>query len=269
MTISEVRMSEIDANPRVLLLDQDRATAATLMQAMERAGFSTTWAKSGAEGISLKASLRPHVVLMDMGMSDMSGAALLSRLSATCDCGVIVMSEMAEEADRIVGLELGADDYMVKPLGLREMVARIRAVHRRVTYSVEARATQAPQAASMLKIGPIQFNIPHRTVHTSDGLRIELTSAEFTALEALATAGGAPVSRDDLSKVALHRPWRAEDRSVDQIIFNLRRKLPADHDGSALIQSIRGTGYWLRKPDATPAATLSPVAAERMVKMAA
>lgn len=241
-----------------------------LMQALERAGFSTTWARSAAEGLSLKASLRPHVVLMDLRLSDMSGMDVLNRLSAARDCGVIVMSEMADEADRIVGLELGADDYLAKPLGLREMVARIRAVHRRVARSVEVlRSTPASQAAQALKIGPIQFNILRRTVHTSDGQRIMLTTAEFSALEALANAGGAVVSRDDLSKAALCRSWRAEDRSVDQIMFNLRRKLPVDEKGGTLVQSIRGAGYWMRKPDARPADAPSPATAGQLVERAA
>ena len=119
------------AFPRVLLIDPDTAMAATLLQAMGRAGFNATWASSGADGLSVKDRLRPHVVLMDLKLSDMSGVAVLSRLSAARDCGVIVISEMADEADRIVGLELGADDYMAKPTGLPEMVARICAVHRR------------------------------------------------------------------------------------------------------------------------------------------
>ena len=127
------------------------------------------------------------------------------------------------------------------------MIARIRAVHRRVHARVEVRAPVV--AAQVLTVGPIRINILHRTVHTADGRRLALTSAEFSALETLACANGAAVSRDRLSEAALRRPWRAEDRSVDQLVFNLRQKLPPDEGGGLLIQSIRGSGYWLRAPD--------------------
>ena len=108
-------------------------------------------------------------------------------------------------------------------------------------------------SAVVLTIGPVRINIQHRTVHTLDGRRINLTSAEFTALETLAAAAGQPVSRDRLSEAALRRAWRAEDRSVDQLVFNLRQKLPLDEGGTMLIQSIRGSGYWLRAPEAADA----------------
>ena len=226
-------------------------TASRLLQALESAGFSASWAKTGTEALSLKASLHPHVILMDLALSDMSGMALLTRLAGAGDCGIIVISNVDDEADRIVGLELGADDYMAKPPGLRELMARIRAVHRRVGNRVGTRAML--EAATVLHIGPIRINIGHRTVHTADGQRLALTSAEFALLETLASAAGSAVSRDKLCQAALDRPWRAEDRSVDQLVFSLRRKLPVDQDGTVLIQSVRGAGYWLRAPDRAPA----------------
>ena len=238
------------SNPRVMLIGKDETLAMRLLQAMERAGFSASWAKTGTDSLSLKATLRPHVVLMDLTLSDMSGIALLRRLAVARDCGIIVISAVDDEADRIVSLELGADDYMAEPLGLRELVARIRAVHRRV--SIRPGARTVPQAASALHIGPIRINVGHRAVHTADGQRLALTSAEFTVLKTLANAAGAAVSRDKLSQAALGRPWRAEDRSVDQLVFNLRQKLPANEGGDALIQSIRGSGYWLQTPDQAP-----------------
>ena len=160
-----------------------------------------------------------------------------------------------------MGLELGADDYMAKPPGLRELVARIRAVHRRV--SIRPGARTLPQAVSALHVGPIRINIPNRTVHTAEGQLIALTSTEFTVLETLASAAGAAVSRDALSQAALRRPWQPEDRSVDQLIFNLRQKLPADEGGGMLIQSIRGSGYWLRAPHRAPAHAESNSRSER------
>lgn len=247
MHISGSVTSGILPNPRVLLIENDEAAASEMMRAMERAGLVAAWAKTGAEGLALKSSTRPHVVVLDLSLPDISGMALLARLAEGRDCGIVVVSGMCDEADRIVGLELGADDYMAKPPGLRELVARIRAVHRRVSFRAEPRTVSQP--TQVLKVGPIRINILHRTVHTQEGRRLQLTSAEFSALETLANAGGAAVSRDKLSEAALRRPWRAEDRSVDQLVFNLRQKLPADEGGGMLIQSIRGSGYWLRAPE--------------------
>ena len=237
------------SNPKVLLIENEDAAANDIMRALERAGLPATRAKTGAEGLALKGSVRPHVVVLDLSLPDISGMALLARLAEGRDCGIVVVSGMCDEADRIVGLELGADDYMAKPPGLRELVARIRAVHRRVSFRAEPRMVSQP--TQVLKVGPIRINILHRTVHTQEGRRLQLTSAEFSALEALANAAGAAVSRDKLSEAALRRPWRAEDRSVDQLVFNLRQKLPADEGGGMLIQSIRGSGYWLRAPETT------------------
>ena len=250
MDASDAFANSCHSNPRVMLIEEDEVLAMRLLQAMERAGFSASWAKTGTDSLSLKASLRPDVVLMDLAFSDMSGMALLTRLVEARDCGIIVISGMNDEADRIVGLELGADDYMAKPPGLRELVARIRAVHRRVSNGAETRVTR--QATPALHVGPIRINVLNRTVHTADGQHIALTSAEFAALETLASAAGTAVSRDVLSKAALRRPWQPEDRSVDQLVFNLRHKLPTDEGGGMLIQSIRGSGYWLRAPDRAP-----------------
>ena len=246
--------SETMARTRVLLIEGDEAFAQVLMKEIERSGMVANWAGSGAKGMQMRETFKPHIVIMELALPDLNGMSLIARMTETRDCGVIVLSELGEEADRIVGLELGADDYIVKPPGMRELVARVRAVHRRLTIRTEAKAP-AP-ASTILKVGPIRINILHRTVHTEDGRRLPLTSAEFSALEALAGAAGAAVSRDRLSEIALRRPWRAEDRSVDQLVFNLRQKLPLDDGGGMLIQSIRGSGYWLRAPETLASAEM-------------
>ena len=250
MDASNALANGCHSSPRVMLIEKDEVLASSVLHAMEHAEFSASWARTGPEALSLKAILRPDVVLMDLAFSDMSGMALLTRLAGARDCGIIVISGMNDEADRIVGLELGADDYMAKPPGLRELVARIRAVHRRVSNRAETFVTQ--QATLALHFGPVRINVLHRTVYTADGRRVALTSAEFTALETLANAVGAAVSRNVLSQAALRRPWQPQDRGVDQLIFNLRQKLPTDEGGGMLIQSIRGSGYWLRAPDRAP-----------------
>ena len=247
MHVSKPETEGFLANPRVLLIEDDEAVAQAMVRSIERSGMSVAYAMTGANGMALRATFKPDVVLVDLELPDTNGVDLISWFAEQRDCGVIVVSGMGEEADRIVGLELGADDYIVKPPRMREMIARIRAVHRRVNRREETKLS--PKARETFVVGPIRINILLRTVTTEDNKRLQLTSAEFTLLEVLAAANGQAVSRDTLSEAALRRPWRPEDRSVDQLVFSLRQKLPTDEGGGALIHSIRGAGYLLRAPD--------------------
>ena len=232
---------------RVLVIEDDEPVARAFVRGIERAGMQAACAGTGALGVTLKDSFRPHVVLMDLTLPDMNGLALISRFAGQGDCGVVVTSGSGDEADRVVGLELGADDYIANPTSMREMIARIHAVHRRVSLPKLPNQQDAPvPALKSLQVGSICIDARRRMAHTLDGRRLALTSAEFVALELLASAAGAVVTRDTLSEVALRRPWRANDRNVDQLIFNLRQKLPLDEDSGMLIQSVRGLGYWLR-----------------------
>lgn len=247
MHVSKPATDGVLPNPRILLIEDDEAVAQAMVRGIERSGMSVVCAPTGAKGMALRATFKPDVVLVDLELPDTNGVDLISWFAEQQTCGVIVVSGMGDEADRIVGLELGADDYIVKPPRMREMIARIRAVHRRVNRREETKLS--PKVRDTFAIGPIRINIVLRTVTTLDGKRLQLTSAEFTLLEVLAAANGQAVSRDTLSEAALRRPWRPEDRSVDQLVFSLRQKLPPDEGGGPLIHSIRGAGYLLRAPD--------------------
>ena len=247
MHVSKPESEGMLSNPRVLLIEDDEAVAQAMVRSIERSGMSVVCAGTGAKGMSLKASFNPDVVLVDLELPDANGVDLISFFAENKNCGVIVVSGMGDEADRIVGLELGADDYIVKPPRMREMIARIRAVHRRVNRRDEPKLSA--RSRDTFVVGPIRINVVLRAVSIEDGTRIQLTSAEFTLLEVLAAANGQAVSRDTLSEAALRRPWRPEDRSVDQLVFSLRQKLPLDEGGATLIHSIRGAGYLLRAPD--------------------
>ncbi len=234
-------------DPKILLIESDVATVRAFVGGLEQANMQVTWARDGATGLALRARLSPDIILVGLRLSDVNSITLVGQLVEPRNSGVIVLSAREDEAARIACLEIGADDYLAKPPALRDMIARVRAVHRRV--NVRKGPFARTNAEASLTVGPIRINLQHRSVHAPGGRRLNLTSAEYTALETLARAEGNPVSRDQLSEAALRRPWRAEDRSVDQLVFNLRQKLPADEDGSVLIQSIRGSGYWMRAPD--------------------
>ena len=232
--------------PRVLLIEDNVAVAETIRRFLERSGMRTAWAPTGARGMELKKSFAPDVVLVDLGLPDTNGVSLIGWLSQEHDCGIIVVSGRGEETERVVGLELGADDYIAKPVHLREMVARIRAVHRRI----QGRAPTRPPPP-VHHVGPLTVDLHRRAAFDAAGQPVPLTGAEFAALQVLLEAAGEPVSRELLSEAALRRPWRAGGRRISQLIFGLRRKLADDDRGQRLIQSVRGAGYVLVR-DATP-----------------
>ncbi len=234
---------------RVLLIEDDVASGNTIQCFLKQSGMRVTWTRARADAIELKHAIVPDVVLIDPELPSTGGVSLINWLASQNDCGIIVVSGRAEEAAQVAGLELGADDYMAKPLPLRELAARIRAVHRRLT---QTRATRhlggigpAAPAVTSYTIGPYRFDSPSRSVIGPGGEAVALTGAEFVILQMLLEASGQSVSRSLLSLVALRRPWRPEDRSIDQLVFQLRRKLVLADTGGRLIQAVRGAGYLL------------------------
>jgi DNA-binding response OmpR family regulator len=238
-------------DPTVMLVEDDQDVALTIQRFIERAGMKTTWARNGAEAVRLKDSFRPDIVLVDLGLPDMSGVSLITWLAGRRDCGIIVVSGRGEEVERIVGIELGADDYVTKPVPMRELVARIRAVHRRSVRQAAppvVAAADGGQVAGYVTLGAVRVDLARRIV-TSQGAeagaeaQIHLTAGEFLALEALIQAAPQPVSRETLCRLALRRPFHAEDRGVDQLILGLRRKLFDDDTAHNVIMSVRSAGY--------------------------
>jgi len=232
------------AEPSVLLIEDDRDLAQTERRFIERAGMRTEWASTGAEALRLLDSFHPDIVLVDLGLPDMDGGKLVGWLAGKRECGIIVVSGSGEEVERIVNLELGADDYITKPASLREMVARIRAVYRRLPRTQPVVAGFGTGSGQIM-LGAACVDLQHRTVSGRGTEPIHLTAAEFEALEALIRAAPQPVSREKLCRLALRRPYHAEDRGVDQLVLNLRRKLFDDDSGHSVIVSVRGAGYAL------------------------
>jgi DNA-binding response OmpR family regulator len=246
MAVDELLQSLVNEallpEPSVLLVEDDHDVARTQQRFIERAGMRTAWASTGADALRLKESFRPDIVLVDLGLPDMDGGNLVRWLAAKGDCGVIVVSGRGEEVERVVGLALGADDYITKPPPLREMVERIRAVHRRLARAQPAAAATAGDPAEVV-LGAVRVDLRRRSVTGRGAAAIHLTAAEFEALEALIKAAPQPVSREKLCRLALRRPFHAEDRGVDQLVLNLRRKLFDDDSAHSVIVSVRGAGY--------------------------
>jgi len=239
-TTSLYQSTSAQVQPRVLIVEDIAPVAAAVAAALRASGMAVELAATGADAMQRKAVFRPDIVLLDLQLPDMNGLELVERFAREGDCGLIVVTANGDEAARVEGLDRGADDYLVKPVPMRELAARIRALYRRLTRG-EIR-NPAPATTQIV------LDQAHRCLIGLNGDQTALSEAEFTALETLLDADGAPVSRDWLGRVALKRPLHADDRSVDQLVLKLRRKLGASGAAERTILSARRQGYVIPDP---------------------
>ena len=235
--------SDDSASPHVLLIDDDRELAALLHQSLGREGMHVSHAADAASGLAAVASAAgapPSLVLLDLMLPDLPGIELFRRLRERAPkLPVIMLTAKGDQVDRIVGLELGADDYVAKPFDPRELVARIRAVLRRVPAPADAEAASAPLRQSF---GAVVLDLRARTLTRSEHV-VELTSTEFKLLVELARHPDTPVSRDTLMRAVQSHNYRPLERAVDVQVARLRRKLRDVEPGAAWILTARGEGY--------------------------
>ncbi len=225
---------------RVLIVE-DMASVAGLLDATLRAdGMDPVVSATGSDALMRKLRFQPDVVLIDLGLPDIDGLDLVRRFAQDGDCGLIVVTANDAEVVRVAMLDAGADDYLVKPVALRELVARIRAVHRRsVRVEAPVQSIRGPR---------IVLDAAHRCLSGPSRIVTPLTEAEFLVLACLLEAAGAPVSRDHLGRAALKRSVGEDDRSVDQLVLKLRRKMAMHGVTGRAILSTRGLGYVLPEP---------------------
>ena len=231
----------------ILLIDDDVELCSMLTEYMGRYGFRTTVVHRGDTG--LKAALeKPYaLVLLDVMLPGLDGFEVLRRIRAASSVSVLLLTARGEDVDRIVGLEIGADDYLSKPFNPRELLARVRAILRRSAGS------QVIQEQSLLRADGLELNRAARSV-TQDGKKIELTDVEFALLEALMQAPGKVVTREEISENVLGRKFHPFDRSLDMHVSRLRRKLSGKDAAEELVKTIRGTGYQLAVNSSAPVA---------------
>jgi two-component system, OmpR family, response regulator RegX3 len=219
---------------RVLLVEDDQTIASPLVRGLEREGFAVVHAECGADALTGLRAAAPDVVLLDLGLPDIDGFELCRELRATSAVPIIVVTARGEEVDRVVGLELGADDYVVKPFGFRELVARIRAVRRRANGQ-----TGHPAA-----LGDLVVDRRTRRA-TVEGRALSLTPKEFDLLALLADDPGAVCSRQRILDEVWDPHWYGPTKTLDVHIASLRRKLGHPE----LIETVRGVGYRLCVPE--------------------
>jgi len=227
----------VEAPITVLLVEDDRPLAELTATYLGKRGLIVTLAADGPSGLSEALRQRYDVVLLDLLLPGKNGDQVCRELRTRSDVPIIMVTALGEESDRVLGLELGADDYITKPFSSPELVARIRAVVRR------SRGRVGP-STEVIKIGRLQVD-PGAQRATMDGNEIDLTGYEFALLRVLAERAGRVLGREQLLELAHGNAEEAFDRSIDGHISRIRRKLGDDPRHPRLLKTIRGSGYVL------------------------
>jgi DNA-binding response OmpR family regulator len=225
--------------PRVLVVDDDRELCHLVAQYLEPEGFTLSAVHTGGEGINLAVKGNHELIVLDVMLPDKKGFDVLREIRNRVRTPVLMLTAKGDEFDRVLGLELGADDYLPKPFSPRELIARISAILRRSGWQSESNIASRPP---VIHYGDIELDLAARTVSKS-GQLLRLTSTEFDLLRAFFEAPGQVLTREALVEKVLDRKFSPFDRSVDLHISNLRRKLGPQNDGAERIRSVRGTGY--------------------------
>lgn len=234
---------EIQANRRLLVVDDDRKLAGLIRDYLTPMGYAVELRHNGPDGLAEALAGDYEAVILDVMMPGMDGFAVLRELRKKSAVPVLMLTALGDEADRIVGLELGADDYLPKTFSTRELLARLRAVTRRSRIAVEE---DAPRD---LCAGVLRLCEETHTVVLGD-MPLELTTLEFAILAALLKSKGRVKTRERLIEEVSARRFDVFDRSIDVHVSSLRRKLGDDAKNPQFIRTIRGIGYSLQEPEA-------------------
>ena len=225
----------------ILMVEDEAAITEPLTEALAREGWDSAVAGTAADGLELAEQLRPELVLLDDGLPDGSGYDVCRELRRRSEVTMIMLSARGEETDRIVGLEVGADDYVVKPFSARELVARVRAVLRRAQR-------ETPAADEALQIGDVKLD-PARHEASLDGDNLDLTRKEFELLRMLMRHAGAVVSRDQLIDEVWDVNWFGPTKTLDVHVSGLRKKLGDDPATPRYLHTVRGVGFRFASAD--------------------
>lgn len=228
----------------IAIVDDDPTLRNRLKKFLEKEGFRATAIGDGQALRALVEEDPPALVLMDLQLPGEDGLSLTRYLRERTDIPVLILTGKGETIDRVVGLEMGADDYLAKPFSLRELLARIKIILRRVAPR-ESQAADAVTASpsDCLRFGDWVMDFTAIELRDSDGKAVHLTTAEFRLLEALVRNPGRTLSRDRLIDAMADRSWHPTDRSVDLHISHLRKKIEGDSRKPSLIKTVRGFGY--------------------------
>lgn len=225
---------------KVLVIEDEESIAAPLAEALEREGFQAEVAATGGEGLEASDRFVPDIVLLDLMLPDMDGRDVCRTLRDRSSVPIIMLTARGTETDRVVGLEIGADDYVVKPFSVAELVARMRAVLRRASPREE-------KAADAIRIGDISLDPRTWTVH-KDAAQLELTRREFELLRVLMEDAGTVIAREVLMEEVWDPNWFGPTKTLDVHVSSLRKKLGDDPSDPRYIHTVRGVGFRFASP---------------------
>jgi two-component system response regulator CpxR len=225
---------------RILVIDDDLELCELVTEYLEAEGYAVEGVTDSTAGLQRALANEHDLLVLDVMMPQLNGLDLLRRLRPQSNLPVLMLTARGRDTDRIVGLELGADDYLPKPFNPAELAARIRAILRRAKPAADA-------ASDKLIVADVELDTRARTVRRASEA-IELTSVEFDLLAAFLRAPGAVLTREDLSQQILGREYSPLDRALDTHVSNLRRKLGLYESGQERIKSVRGAGYVYATP---------------------
>lgn len=227
---------------RALVVDDEPALADVVSSYLTRDGFEVAVAHRGEDALDRARSLDPDVVVLDLGLPGIDGLEVCRQLRTFSDCYVIMLTARADEVDTLVGLSVGADDYLTKPFSPRELVARIRAMLRRPRASARPGATTAGAADPAVTIGDLTIDVAAREARVAGEL-VNLTRTEFDVLATLALRPGAVLSRAALIEAVWGGNWVGDEHLVDVHVLHVRQKLGDSAERQQYVRTIRGVGY--------------------------
>ncbi|MEM7221376.1 MAG: response regulator [Pseudomonadota bacterium] len=235
----------MSSTPTILVADDEPEIREMLREYLSSNGFQVTAVEDGA---AVRAHLEEtpcDLVLLDIAMPGEDGISLARYVRETYSCGIIMVTASDTVVDRIVGLEVGADDYVSKPFDLRELLARAKSVLRRAQQETDSgtRPTSAPASGNQVRFGRCLLDLETRKLTADDGEDVPITQMEFDLLQTFATHPNRVLNRDQLLEMSHNRSWEPFDRSIDIRIARLRRKIEPDPSKPQTIKTVRGAGY--------------------------
>jgi two-component system phosphate regulon response regulator OmpR len=232
----------MDTRQHIVVCDDEPDIRETVGEYLERQGYDVSLAESGDALRAIADQREVDAVVLDITMPGEDGLSIARSLRATSDVAIVMLTGNAEVVDRIIGLEMGADDYLAKPVDLRELLARLKAVLRR-TGNQASGAAQATDGHTLIQFGTCRLDLEAHKLFDGDGEEVQITAMEYSLLKVFAEHPNRVLNRDQLLELAHDRSWDPFDRSIDIRISRLRKKIEADASKPQIIRTVRGIGY--------------------------
>lgn len=227
-------MKEVESQKLIVIVEDDPDVARIIEQVLNDFAFRTVWCRSAGDLLRRLRNLQPDLCIIDLGLPDMDGIEAMQRVRSQSPCGILILTGRAHVSDRVMGLEMGADDYVLKPFEPRELVARVRSILRRRESASSSQARQIAEFAGW------RFNLANNTLHAPSGEELLLSTSEADLLRIFVNHPNRILQREQLMGT---RDLAPTDRSIDVRISRLRRKLEPDQDSPAFIKTVYGAGY--------------------------